>query len=461
MKIRRTPLDAGTAAPTPADAPVEALAATWEARLSAVQDPGSLDLTSLEPWESEPASLFDPDRSPETGNGHADRPDGTEGAAGSEGAAGTEGAAGSEPVERTEGAAGRNGHSGPVVPPEDDDPAGEPVFDLAEFSRQIRQLPALADALDRMWPRLSAEELLHDLFGSPPLLALAAKGILSPAEQALLVRDRSTALDDIPWTAADLALIDEARVHLGKRRTRTGAGSDHEDGPRTYGQIVVDEAQDLSPMQLRMVGRRSLSGSVTVVGDIGQATGPWAPASWDEVTAHLPGERPPRLVELTVSYRTPAEVVEVASRVLAEAAPSLRPPRPVRRSGHEPRFVEAGPDGLAAAVTEAAAAAVADVTPGTVAVLAPTSLVGELALSLDEAGYHAIDPRRDGLGSPLSLLPVDLANGLEFDAVVVVEPSTIADESPQGLRALYVALTRPTQRLVVVHARPLPSCLHR
>jgi DNA helicase IV len=249
------------------------------------------------------------------------------------------------------------------------------------------------------------------------------------------------ALDDIPWTAADLALIDEARVHLGKRRPRTGAGSDPDDGPRTYGQIVVDEAQDLSPMQLRMVGRRSLSGSVTVVGDIGQATGPWAPASWDEVTAHLPGERPPRLVELTVSYRTPAEVVEVASRVLAQAAPNLRPPRPVRRSGHEPRFVDAGPDGLAAAVVEAAATAVADVTPGTAAVLAPASLVGELALALDEAGYHA--------------------NGLEFDAVVVVEPAAIADESPQGLRALYVALTRPTQRLVVVHARPLPPCLHR
>jgi DNA helicase IV len=338
--------------------------------------------------------------------------------------------------------------------------ATEPVFDLAEFSRQIRRLPALADALDRMWPRLSAEELLHDLFGSPPLLALAVRGSLTPAEQAMLVRDRSTALADIPWTAADLALIDEARVLLGKRRARTGAGSDLEDGPRTYGQIVVDEAQDLSPMQLRMVARRSLSGSVTVVGDIGQATGPWAPSSWAEVTAHLPGERPARMVELTVSYRTPAEVVEVASRVLAEAAPALRPPRPVRRSGHAPRFVTAAPGDLPGAVVTAAAAAVTEVAPGTVAVLAPAALVGELALALDNAGYHAIDPRRDGLGSPLSLLPVDLANGLEFDAVVVVEPSTIADESPQGLRALYVALTRPTQRLVVVHARPLPPCLH-
>ena len=356
-------------------------------------------------------------------------------------------------------------HRRPAGPAEDrtengaDDGAGEPVFDLAEFSRQIRLRPQMADALDRMWPRLSAEELLHDLFGSPPLLALAARGILAPAEQAVLVRPRSASLVDIPWSAADLALIDEARVLLGHRRGRSGPGSDPEDGPRTYGHIVVDEAQDLSPMQLRMVTRRSLSGSVTVVGDIGQATGPWAPAAWSEVTAHLPGERPARLVELTVSYRTPAEVVELSAPVLAAAAPGLRPPRPVRHSGHRPRLVAAAPSTRAAEVVEAAGAAVAEVTPGTVAVLAPASLVGELALALDEAGFQAIDPRRDGLGSPVSLLPVDLANGLEFDAVVVVEPLTIADESPQGLRALYVALTRPTQRLVVVHERPLPASL--
>ncbi len=416
IRIRRGPADEAA----PADA------AAWENQASADR------------FAAGSTTSFDPATpGPGTGNGHS----------------------------RDEGAPNGNGHAtaGPARGPDDepDDVAGEAVFDLAEFSRQIRQLPQLAEALDRMWPRLSAEELLHDLFGSRPLLALAGRSLLTPAEQEMLVRARSRALADIPWTAADLALIDEARVLLGKRRTRGGAGSDPDDGPRTYGQIVVDEAQDLSPMQLRMVARRSLSGSVTVVGDIGQATGPWAPASWAEITAHLPGERPPRLVELTVSYRTPAEVVEVASRVLAEAAPALRPPRPVRRSGHEPLFVSAPPGDLAAAVVRAAAEIVPEVAPGTAAVLAPGSLVGELTLALDDAGYHAIDPRRDGLGSPLSLLPVDMANGLEFDAVVVVEPATIADESPQGLRALYVALTRPTQRLVVVHARSLPDCLHR
>jgi DNA helicase IV len=335
----------------------------------------------------------------------------------------------------------------------------EAVFDMAEFSRQVRRLPEVAEALDRMWPRLSAEELLHDLFGSKPLLALAGKGVLSAAEQARLYRPRSATLADIPWAPADLALIDEARVLLGPRRGRPGAGAEHDDAPRTYGHIVVDEAQDLSPMQLRSVARRSLLGSITVVGDIGQATGPWAPDSWDQVTAHLPGQRPPRQVELTVSYRTPAEVVEVAARLLAEAAPGLTPPTPVRRTGDVPRFEQVEAGRLAERVAALATQACGEVAPGTAAVLAPASLVADLAVALDAAGVRATDPRRDGLGAPLSLLPVDLANGLEFDAVVVVEPAAIAEESPQGLRSLYVALTRPTRRLAVVHTRPLPASL--
>ncbi len=212
-------------------------------------------------------------------------------------------------------------------------------------------------------------------------------------------------------------------------------------------------------MQLRSVSRRSLSGSITIVGDIGQATGPWAPASWDEVTAHLPGQRAPRLVELTVSYRTPAEVVEVAARVLAETAPGLRPPTPVRRTGVAPHFEQVEAGRLAERVAALSTQACRDVAPGTAAVLAPGSLVADLAVALDAAGVEATDPRRDGLGAPLSLLPVDLANGLEFDAVVVVEPAAIVEESPQGLRALYVALTRPTRRLTVIHTRPLPSAL--
>jgi DNA helicase IV len=353
----------------------------------------------------------------------------------------------------------------------DDEPPRSPELDIADFGRQIKRVQALSDALDRIWPRLSAEELLHDLFGAPALLADAAKGLLNPDEQRLLHRRRSRSMAEVPFTAADAALVDEARVTLGPRYPRRSGATDaggttphapmgvDDDGPRTYGHIVVDEAQDLSPMQLRMVGRRSLSGSVTVVGDIGQATGPWAADRWDAVSSHLPRLRPARIVELSVSYRTPAEVMDVASLVLAAAAPSLRPPTAVRHTGVAPEFVETTPGDLAAEVASKAAALSAELHPGTVAVLCPASLVAEIALALDAAGVQARDARRHGLGAPVSLLPVDLANGLEFDGAVVVEPASVVDESPQGLRRLYVALTRPTRRLCVLHARPLPASL--
>ena len=245
-----------------------------------------------------------------------------------------------------------------------------------------------------------------------------------------------------------------------------------DDGLRKYGHIVVDEVQDLSPMQLRMLTRRSLSGSMTVVGDIAQATAPWAPASWDDITEHLPRRRPPRTVELTVSYRTPAEVLAVASQVLAVAAPELSPPRPVRRTGVEPRMIavrdsEGSRQGatvgdLARTVAEAAGEEVAAVTPGRVAILAPEPMMGVLSEALATAGLPVVDARdmrKGGLFEPLVLLAADAANGLEFDSVVVVEPALIAGETARGLRTLYVALTRPTQRLSVVHLAPPPAPL--
>ena len=216
---------------------------------------------------------------------------------------------------------------------EDPSDLADDEFDLEDFTRKVKRVPELAEALDRMWPRLSPHELLHDLFGAPPLIAAASRGVLSAEEQQLLARPRSASFEEVAWTPADAALVDEARALLGPR------GGSAEDGVRKYGHIVVDEVQDLSPMQLRMLTRRSLSGSMTVVGDIAQATAPWAPSSWADITDHLPRRRPARSVELTVSYRTPAEVLAVATRVLAVAAPGLTPPTPVRRTGVEPRMI--------------------------------------------------------------------------------------------------------------------------
>ncbi len=378
--------------------------------------------------------------------------------------------------------------------------------DRADTARRLLRVPELAAALDRMWPRLAPHELVHDLLGSPALLRAAGRGVLSAAEVELLHRARSTSLDEVPWTVGDAGLVDEARALLGPRRSRgVRARGDGRDRPgraaeelaprplgpspppspgngwlagegeevRSYGHIVVDEVQDLSPMQLRMVARRSLSGSMTVVGDVAQATGPWSPLGWEEVRAHLSPKREPKLVEMTVSYRTPAEVVAVAARVLAEAAPGLRAPRPVRASGHPPRFVRADPGTLAGRVAEVAAEELDAASPGRTAVLAPTPLLEAVARALRQHGLEPVDPRQpggEGLAAALVVLPADEANGLEFDAVVVVEPArVVADGGPvpgarraatrRGLRTLYVALTRPTRRLAVVHAEPLPPGL--
>jgi DNA helicase IV len=214
---------------------------------------------------------------------------------------------------------------------------------------------------------------------------------------------------------------------------------------------------------------------MTVVGDIAQATGPWAPANWDDITRHLSPQRPPRLVELTVSYRTPSEVIDLAAQVLAVAAPTVTPPRPVRASGFPPRLVSTSRAELGAQLVDVARTEVAAVTPGRVAVLGPAVMLPELTRVLDEAGLHPVDPRDpdgDGLAAGLVVLPADETNGLEFDSVVVVEPTLVAavgdepaGEGPpvatrRGLRTLYVAFTRPTKRLTVLHTRPLPVALH-
>jgi DNA helicase IV len=349
---------------------------------------------------------------------------------------------------------------------EDPSELAEDEFDFEDFSRKVRRVPELASALDRMWPRLSPHELLHDLFGAPPLIKAAGRGVLTPEEQDLLARPRSASFEDVVWSPADAALVDEARHLLG---SRNGSA---DDGLRKYGHIVVDEVQDLSPMQLRMLTRRSLSGSMTVVGDVAQATAPWAPRSWADITDHLPRRRPARTVELTVSYRTPAEVLAVASQVLAVAAPELTPPRPVRRTGVEPRMIAVrDPSGsregatsadLARMVARVAGEEVAVVAPGRVAILAPEALLTMVAEALaadDLPVVDARDMRKGGLFEPLVLLAAEAANGLEFDSVVVVEPGVIAGETARGLRTLYVALTRPTQRLSVVHLTPPPAPL--
>jgi len=296
--------------------------------------------------------------------------------------------------------------------------------------------------LDRVWPTLSAPALVQRLLQNRSARARACAGVLDRSEADLLARRLPGRRADVRWRPAEVPLLDEADARLQGTRT-------------SYGHIIVDEAQDLSAMALRMLARRAHGGSMTVVGDLAQATRPWAQRSWDDVVDHLRGAAPPALAELTVGYRTPAPILDLANRLLPEAAPDVTPARSIRTTGEAPHLVAVAEDEVAAV----AARAVAEVagTRGTVAVVATVEHHDALAGALDATGVGWARGL-DGLGSVALLTPL-LAKGLEFDVVVVVEPATIVEAEPAGHRALFVALTRPTRRLVVVHARPLPPAL--
>jgi DNA helicase IV len=334
-----------------------------------------------------------------------------------------------------------------------------------DVKEAVRALPEVRAALERMWPSLSPAELLHDLFGSKALLKLAAAKHLREAEYLSLYRPRQDDVNDVRWTDNDVALLDEARSYLGAKKASSSSsnanGSNQPDPEeiRTYGHIVVDEVQDLTPMQLRMVSRRSLNASMTVVGDIAQATGALAPNDWADVLRYLPEQKPSRVIGLSVGYRIPAQIMHLANQVMLAATPTLRAPTSVRESDDHPEFVHAAPDDLLAGVAAATRRLVDEITDGTIAVVAPDSMVDSVSHALESAGIEHGRATRTGLEMGVTVVPVSVVKGLELDGVVVVEPGRIVDEEQQGLRALYVALTRSTRRLTIVHSSPLPAAM--
>ncbi len=376
---------------------------------------------------------------------------------------------------------------GEAAPPEWED----------ELSTRLRRAPQVRATLDRMWPVLSGAELIHDLFGFDALIRSASSGVLADAEQRLLFRERVADVTDVAWTDADLPLVDEADAILGppsaarpraRRRARrdpeleqarrtvdelgvggfTSAaevlaryGSEaptvgEDDGePRTFGHVLVDEAQDLSAMQWRMLARRCPSGSMTLVGDFGQASRAGALSSWDEAIANLPVRVTPHRVTLTVNYRTPSEIMDVANRLLPAAAPGVEPARPVRSTGAFPEVQKVAGDELVAAA--AAAARRSTTLGGTVAVIAPAELHAGLTGALADRG--AVADAIEAIDAPVAVLSGLDSKGLEFDHVIVVEPARLVAPDRSGLRLLYVVLTRATRRLVVVHTEPLPEAL--
>ena len=323
-----------------------------------------------------------------------------------------------------------------------------------EVRERARLTPEVREALERMWPVLTPAQLLHDLFGSRALIDLAAGRRLDDDERAALARPRSDDVDKVVWTHDDVPLLDEARALLGprhRRRRRTA--------PSPTRSAPTATSWSTRPRTCRRCSsgcstRRSLNGSMTVVGDIAQATGVWAHQSWDEILEHLPPQaaRPAGRADDRLPHPRPDDGPG------GQGAARWRPPtcsrptrsaRPATSRGSSRSTRPSSRPGWPQVAAEERDA----VDPGSVAVIAPSTLVDEVAAALDAAGIEFGRAARNGLEQRVTLVPVSLVKGLELDAAVVVEPAAIVDEEAQGMRALYVALTRATKRLAVVHAR--------
>jgi DNA helicase IV len=311
------------------------------------------------------------------------------------------------------------------------------------FEKELTATEEFAGLLDLLWPSVSPVSLVRDLLSSRTQIGRFAEGLFDPAEQHLLLRPRQASASTTAWSVDDLALLDEASYLTGGRT-------------RSYGHVVVDEAQDLTPMQFRMVARRAPSGSVTVLGDLAQATGPWTYSDWNEISAFLPTPAEYHHDELSLGYRAPKRVLDFASRLLPEAAPGI-PPTTSIRSGRTDPVVRQVPAGelLEAALVEAARVAAADALVG---LITPVDLVPSLRRLAPRDGSVGF-LERDAMSKPVTIVPAPAAKGLEFDAVVVIEPAAIAGSDRRGLRLLYVAMTRPIQHLTIVHSAPLPAAL--
>lgn len=315
----------------------------------------------------------------------------------------------------------------------------QPAHAELGFQEAMSRTREWRNALERFWPTVSAVEVVRDLLDSKTTLERASEGILSDEERALLERRRTKAIKDEPWTYADLPLIDEAHAVLD--------GVDYR-----YGYVLADEAQDLSPMQLRMLGRRAIGGRITLSGDLAQCTGVWKYSSWDEIGAALGVDSELRVREMVYAYRVPSPVMDLASRLLPEIAPHINAPEPVR-GGSEPKLVETTTHDLATAVVVEYLNLMEE--ERTCGIVAPESLHASIRNEFERELIVIGDSVSDGLKRRVTLISPELVKGLEFDHVIVVEPKRIAAE--KGLAALYVAMTRPTRNLVLVHSEPLPA----
>ncbi|MFH9549329.1 HelD family protein [Streptomyces sp. NPDC017435] len=303
---------------------------------------------------------------------------------------------------------------------------------------------AVKAVVKAVWPAVDPAKLVLRLLTDGEFLAEHAAGVLSEGEQKTILWAKPVrSVKSARWSAADAVLIDEA--------------TDIVERTHSLGHVVLDEAQDLSPMQYRAVGRRCTTGSATVLGDLAQGTTPWATRSWEEALTHL-GKADAVIEELTAGFRVPTDVITYASRLLPSIAPGLTPVASVREN---PGFFDLRPVTGDAEVVAACEELLRN--EGSTGLIAADARIPALAEALTTAGIGHLSPGEETTAETrLTLVPASLAKGLEYDYVVLDEPRAVVDGEPDertGLRRLYVALTRAVSGLIVTHTAALPSQL--
>ena len=315
----------------------------------------------------------------------------------------------------------------------------------AEVQRSLGARREVQEFLQRTWPVVDPVRLVFRLLSERAFLAEAADGVLTDPEQELLLwARRPRSLKAAAWSVEDAFLVDEAVDIVG--------------GTGTFGHVVADEAQDLSAMQLRAIGRRCRFGSATLLGDLAQRTTPWAAERWGDAVGHLE-QRSVRVEHLPRAFRAPKEVLDFANRLLPEIAPEVRPARSVRSVPGSLRLRPVPAPAVTAAWIRALDEALAE--DGSVGLIVADAADAAAGDELVARGVEFREVDRFDTDTRLALVPASAVKGLEFDQVVLVEPADIADPAlgPTGLRRLYTALTRAVLGLTIVHARPLPATL--
>jgi DNA helicase IV len=308
------------------------------------------------------------------------------------------------------------------------------------WARRIGRSQPVAALLEAAWPAARPEEVVAALLSDPAVMEEAADGVFDAAEQrALLWAGPPRSERSASWSVEDMLLLDEVAGLIGR--------------PEGFGHVVVDEAQDLSPMQCRAIARRSAFGSVTVLGDLAQATAPWSARSWQEQLTYL-GKAQATVVPLTTGFRVPAAVMELANRLAGALGVDVPPARSLR---HDGELTVSEVDDVAAAMVSSVRAALD--REGSVAVIAADDAVAATSAALLRAGVETATAEEVGTAARVTVLPATVVKGLEYDHVVVVEPAAIVESEPRGLHRLYVVVTRAVSRLDVLHARPLPEPL--